>query len=122
MIQEGEIDNFQNNLRRTITRDIRTVGRFAAGAGHPDQVQAVDVLLGAPTTTDTVDGSAHVTRGVSPGGGSAPSSTPAIPGQRAHALVEARAQARRLLADARHGPGRTADGHPVALLANIDAE
>jgi hypothetical protein len=68
-----------------------------------DQVQAVDVLLGAPTTTDagglagstwpdgewrteschgeyttdTVDGSAHVTRGVSLGG--APSSKPAIP-------------------------------------------
>jgi phosphotransferase system enzyme I (PtsI) len=38
---------------------------------------------------------------------------------RAEARAQARAEARAALAASTHGPGRTADGHPVALLANI---
>ncbi|MDX2933441.1 phosphoenolpyruvate--protein phosphotransferase [Streptomyces ipomoeae] len=78
---------------------------LASGLGIPAVVRCANVL-------DLSEGSQVLVDGVS-------GEVTAAPGEETVRAARSRADARRRLAASAHGPGRTADGVPVALLANV---
>ncbi|MEI5527372.1 phosphoenolpyruvate--protein phosphotransferase [Streptomyces brasiliscabiei] len=78
---------------------------LASGLGIPAVVQCANVL-------DLPEGSEVLVDGVS-------GKVTAAPGEETVRAARSRADARRRLTASAHGPGRTADGVPVALLANV---